>query len=82
MSTAAKLLSAMRRNPNDWSMPNVLRLAQHHGLEVRNNGGSHCVFSHPLLAEHLTIPARRPIKPLYIKRLVTLIDQVQASSSS
>lgn len=82
MNSAAKLLNAMRHNPNDWSMQDVLRLARHHGLEVRSHGGSHHVFSHPLLATHLTIPARRPIKPLYIKSLVTLIDQIQASSSS
>jgi predicted RNA binding protein YcfA (HicA-like mRNA interferase family) len=42
-------------------------------------GGSHVVFEHPRLAEALSVPARRPIKPVYIRRFVALIDAVRTS---
>ena len=77
MNTAAKLLSAMRQNPHDWAMGNLLTLANQHGMEVRSTGGSHHVFSHPSVRDPLSVPARRPIKAIYIKRFVALIDQIQ-----
>ena len=77
MNAATKLLEAMRQNPRDWSMAKLLSVAGHYGVEVRSNGGSHHVFSHPKVRDPLSIPARRPIKPLYIKRFVMLIDQIQ-----
>lgn len=47
MTTATKLLGAMRQNPNDWVMTKLLAEAKQHGLEVRSTGGSHHVFPHP-----------------------------------
>jgi hypothetical protein len=35
--------------------------------------------SHPSQRDILTIPARRPIKPIYIRRLVEFLDRVIAS---
>jgi len=77
MNTATKLLSAMRQNPNDWAMAKLLSVARQYGMEVRSTGGSHHVFSHPTVKDPLSIPAHRPIKAIYIKRFVALIDQMQ-----
>ena len=77
MSTATKLLSAMRQNPNDWVMAKLLTVAKQHGMEVRSTGGSHHIFSHPSVKDPLSVPAHRPIKAVYIKRFVALIDQIQ-----
>lgn len=77
MNTAAKLITAMRQNPNDWSMPKLLTLAKQFGMEVRSTGGSHHIFSHPSLRDPLSVPAHRPIKAIYIKRFIALIDQIQ-----
>ena len=77
MNTAAKLLSAMRQNPHDWAMEKLLTVANQYGMEVRSTGGSHHVFSHPSVRDPLSVPARRPIKAIYIKRFVALIDQIQ-----
>ncbi len=79
MNTATKLLHAMRQNPNDWVMAKLLSVAKQHGLEVRSTGGSHHVFSHPSVKDPLSVPAHRPIKAIYIKRFVALIDQIQES---
>lgn len=77
MNAALKLLMAMRQNPNDWAMAKLLTVAKQHGCEVRSTGGSHHVFSHPSVKDSLSVPARRPIKAIYIKRFVALIDQIQ-----
>ena len=37
-------------------------------------GTSHCHAKHPSAREILTIPARRPIKPVYIRKLVRYIE--------
>lgn len=81
MNTATKLLNAMRQNPNDWGMGKLHTVAKQHGLEVRSTGGSHHVFSHPSVKDPLSVPAHRPIKAIYIKRFVALIDQIQESKS-
>jgi predicted RNA binding protein YcfA (HicA-like mRNA interferase family) len=76
MNTATKLITAMRQNPNDWAMPKLLTVAKQFGMEVRSTGGSHHVFSHPTVKESLSVPAHRPIKAIYIKRFLALIDQI------
>lgn len=77
MNTATKLLAAMRQNPNDWTMAQLLTIAGRYGMEVRSTGGSHHVFSHPSVRDSLTVPARRPIKAVYIKGFLVLIDQIE-----
>jgi len=77
MNTATKLITAMRQNPNDWAMTKLLTVAKQYSMEVRSTGGSHHVFSHPSVREPLSVPAHRPIKAIYIKRFVALIDQIQ-----
>lgn len=41
------------------------------------DGGSHYKISHPQMIEKLTVPFRRPIKPVYIRKLVAYIDVVR-----
>ncbi|MEW6391914.1 MAG: type II toxin-antitoxin system HicA family toxin [Pseudomonadota bacterium] len=78
MSKAEKLLLAMMRNPaGDWRISDVEVVCKRYGLTCQppTGGGSHYRVSHPKLFEILTIPARRPIKPIYIKQLVAYIDR-------
>lgn len=77
MSTATKIVNGMRQNPNDWAMENLLTVAKQRGLEVRSTSGSHHIFSHPSVKDSLSVPARRPIKAIYIKRFILLLDQIQ-----
>ena len=78
MNTALKLQDTMRRNPaGDWVMADLMTLARRNGLSVRSTGGSHHVFAHPQLAETLTVPARRPIKAIYIKHFLQMLDALQ-----
>jgi len=74
MSRAEKLLEKMRRNPRDWRIEDLVVVAARQGLQVRNDGGSHFIFSAPGSNLHLSIPSRRPIKPLYVERFLALIE--------
>jgi len=49
---------------------------RNNGLEVRNQRSSHHVFSHPGVDFEVSVPANRPIKPVYIRQFVGLIDKL------
>ena len=74
-----KLLERMRANPrNDWRLTDVETLANRYGLSINRpkGGGSHVTLGHDS-GLRLTVPARRPIKPVYIRRLVQMIAQLE-----
>lgn len=78
MTSREKLLARMRANPRDWRIEDLESLANHFGFAVRRPGGSHVIFSHPALGEMLSVPARRPIKPVYVRRFLAMMEQVKA----
>lgn len=74
-----KLLEKMRVNPlDDWRIENVETIANRYGLSIRRpkGGGSHVTLRHSS-GTMLTIPTRRPIKPVYIRKLVAMIDLLE-----
>jgi len=81
MNTATKLLEAMRRNPLDWRIEQFQTVARQYGVSVRCEGGSHHVFSHPAVPDILSVPAHRPIKPVYVRQFVALVDKVKESQA-
>jgi len=81
MSTADKLLENMRLNPRDWRIENLITVAGKYGVEIRNHGGSHHIFSYPGIELAVSVPAHRPIKPVYVKQFIVLIDQVKEKRS-
>ncbi len=66
----------MKHNPRDWRIEQLLSIASELGIECRNSGGSHHVFSHPGVDGGLCVPAHRPIKPVYIRQFLILIQSV------
>jgi predicted RNA binding protein YcfA (HicA-like mRNA interferase family) len=80
MSKADKLVARMRLNPRDWRMDALETIAARHGIEVRKRGGSHFVFLHPDSELALTIPFKRPIKPVYIRQFLNLLDDIENQS--
>lgn len=77
MSRAEKSLEAMRANPLDRRIEELETVARAYGINARKPGGSHVYFTHPLLQEGLSVPARRPIKPVYVRAFVRLVDSVR-----
>lgn len=37
-------------------------------------GGNHVIFSAPGVREIVSVPSKRPIKPIYIKQFLALVD--------
>lgn len=73
MNTAAKMLEAMRRNPLDWQLNQLQTVARQNHVDWRHEKSSHCVFIRAD-GKTLPVPAHRPIKPVYVKKFVELID--------
>ena len=77
MSKAEKILQQMKSNPKDnWTPSKVKVLCKAYSITLRQRGTSHAVLTNTR-GEHLTVPMHKPIKPLYIRRLVKLIEAAQ-----
>ena len=77
MAKAAKLLERMRNNPRDWTIENIETVCNHYGVTCNApTRGSHYKISHPDLEQILTIPSKRPIKPVYVNCLIDIIDSI------
>jgi hypothetical protein len=64
----------MKANALDWRIETLKSVADAYGVIWRQPSGSHVVFRHPRGAM-LSVPARRPIKPVYIRKFVRLIEE-------
>lgn len=76
MAKKKHLLERMRDNPRaDWSIKDVEKLCNEVGLTLAppSRGSHYRVFSEHL-RDPLVIPARRPIKPPYVRLLVSHAD--------
>ncbi len=76
MSRAEKTIEAMRANPRDWRIADLETVARAVGLNVRKSGGSHVVFEHAGVTDAVSVPAHRPIKPVYVKAFLRLVEAV------
>ena len=73
------LLERMRRNlAADWTIRDIEAVCRAYNVRCAppSGGGSHYKISHPSRREILTVPFRRPIKPVYIRKLVRLIEDL------
>ena len=73
---AAKMLQKMRKSPVGWRIEELQMVAEASLVEWRRpgRGGSHVIFSASGVREIVSVPAGRPIKPIYIKQFLALID--------
>ena len=74
MANAGKILGQMRNNPSDWRMEDLKVLANHYGIN-HDQTGSQVTFRHPP-AGRFTVPADRPIQPIYVRKFVRFVDSV------
>jgi predicted RNA binding protein YcfA (HicA-like mRNA interferase family) len=63
----------MRNNPQDWKIEDIKAIADRFKIEYRQPGSSHVTFR-TSTGEKVTIPAHKPIKPIYIKLFIALLD--------
>jgi hypothetical protein len=81
-SAADELLEKMRANPAaGWRLANVETVCRAYGVacDPPSGGGSHYKISHASQRNILTLPFRRPIKPIYVRKLVQFIDHVRSA---
>lgn len=76
VSAAGKTLQKMRRTQNGWRIDELQSVAEENGVGWRKpgHGGSHVIFSASGVREIVSVPAKRPIKPVYIRQFLALID--------
>ncbi len=78
MANAVKVIAGMRRNPRDWRIEDLKVVADSLSIDYDQHGTSHVVFRHAM-AGRLSVPARRPIKPVYVRMFVELVDKIGES---
>ncbi len=76
VGNAAKILAGMRSNPQDWRIEDLKIVARKYGIAHRQHGTSHVTFRFPE-RPLVVVPARRPIKPPYIRQFVALVDSLK-----
>jgi len=82
MTKSEKTLNKMKANPKDWRIEQLETIARQYGVAVRKTGGSHVVFDHNDCIELLCVPAHRPIKPIYVKKFIALIEALEVDDEN
>ncbi len=76
MSRLEKTIQKMRESPRDWKIETLESIARRMGILIRKSGGSHVVFFHEQSELVITVPAKRPVKPVYIYQFLSLLDDI------
>jgi len=68
----------MRNNPRDWRIEDLERVAVWLGMVVRRppSGSSHVIFGHPATSMVVSVPAHRPVNPVYVRHFLALVDEI------
>ncbi len=73
MGQREKLLHRMRNNPRDWRIEDLKTLADHFEMSY-DQIGSHVTFR-ARAGGRVTVPAHKPIKPVYIGKFLALLGE-------
>jgi predicted RNA binding protein YcfA (HicA-like mRNA interferase family) len=73
MSRKDILLQSLKNNPKDISFEDIKRILENSGYKAFNTGGSHWVFRKDGKCS-ITIPYKRPIKAIYVKKVIKELD--------
>ena len=63
----------MQRNPRDWRIEDLKVIVRSLGIDHDQHGTSHVIFRHAA-AGRLSVPAHRPIKPVYVRMFLDFIS--------
>lgn len=73
MSKKSKLLANIKNNPKNIDFADIKKLLEDAGYTCSNNGSSHYVFR-KIGSQHITIPFAKPIKAIYIKQVLEILE--------
>jgi len=70
----------MRKHLPGWRIEDLQAVAAISAVEWRrpSRGGSHVIFSVPGVREIVSVPSKRPIKPVYVRQFLILVDAAAA----
>ncbi len=74
MSKFDKLIIKMRSNPRDWRIDDLKAIAERLGIDYRQPGTSHVTFRLKS-GSKITVPAHKPIKPVYVEQFLELLHE-------
>lgn len=72
MSKYEKLIEKLKTNPKNVDFQVLKKILEENGYFGINTGGSHWVFRKEG-KESITIPYKRPIKIIYVKKVIELL---------
>jgi hypothetical protein len=78
-------LDRMQSSPSsDWTIDDVAALCREHAIRCMppRGGGSHWKVSDPTQRDILTIPQRRPVKAIYIRKLVRFVQAIMEARNA
>jgi predicted RNA binding protein YcfA (HicA-like mRNA interferase family) len=73
-----KRLQHIQQNPNNVSLEELRQVLEDYGFKHQRTVGSHFTFSVDIEGRShlLVVPFHRPVKPIYIKKALKLVDRV------
>ena len=79
MGKREKLILRIKNNPKNVPFEELDTLLQYYGCQVRQpgSGSSHYYYTHPAASEPLSVPKGRPIKAVYVRRALKMIDEIK-----
>lgn len=74
MDKRQKLEQKLKENPKNVDFKHIKKLLTNAGYDCINTGGSHFIFRKDH-HQSITIPFKRPIKIIYVKRVLALLEK-------
>lgn len=71
----------MKRNPHDWRIDELESIAHRLDMRTHKGVGSHVIFRHDSSSKALSIPASRPLKPVYIRRFLNMVNEIMGQDN-
>jgi predicted RNA binding protein YcfA (HicA-like mRNA interferase family) len=84
MSKREKRLQRIKQNPKNVSFDDLRALLEDYGFVLERSSGSHHSFKAEMGGESVlfVVPYRRPVKPIYVKEALMLIEEIEAQRTS
>lgn len=79
LSKRDKRIERWRNNPRDVDFEELRCVMEYFGCYVDQprSGSSHYVIGHEAVSRSITVVKSHPLKPVYVKRALALIDEIK-----
>ena len=76
MGKLDKVLWKMKRNPRDWRIGDLETIASRLDMRIHKGVGNHVIFRHQSSSRALSVPANRPVKPVYVRKFLNMVNEI------